>query len=545
MNRPTNTPHLRHRDAGFSLIELVFAIGIIGVLSVVLFGGIAVIFNTEDGVGRTVSESHDLEQLTNYFPADVQAGPYELTGYTTDPSATTGCSGAAAAGSNVVRFDLVDPATATQRRVSYRVVGGADDSVLDRYVCGDGGTGSFGPATSLNIADALSPIDGSDLPVEVEFDEASGVVSLVTMRFTQATGREVEVSASPRAGDGAPLSGWGFCPPNPLDYSHGFLGYILDRIHLNGTQSYGALGAKEFSWGPNSSEFQLSSGRYNTDLTVAPYGDKIALYADSLDFANSSGELRVTGGQSYLTTTQFGTSPFGKYNNGGVGSSQSRFEPNAGSTPYVNQQTARQDVGTFPVQRASNPIDFATDFTALEQISTELSWLPGDCEGATHVVMYASDGSTTPFAAPASGSAVAWVKFELDKANILNISKDELQKISQWHESSTSSVRPGDTPATSLVINITDEGDLGTFNPVLDLQNYPKYVMYNFPNATRIELASGSKMWGTLIAPHAQVVAPDGNDLRGNIVARELTVNGGVIDVGRSFEACFPWDPAC
>ena len=58
------------------------------------------------------------------------------------------------------------------------------------------------------------------------------------------------------------------------------------------------------------------------------------------------------------------------------------------------------------------------------------------------------------------------------------------------------------------------------------LQHYPKYVIWNFPNASSVSF-SGT-LWGSLYAPFATVTL--NGDVRGVVVANAAVAKSGVTD---------------
>jgi choice-of-anchor A domain-containing protein len=194
-------------------------------------------------------------------------------------------------------------------------------------------------------------------------------------------------------------------------------------------------------------------------------------------------------------------------------------------------QNSMQRPGQKPVERATDPIDFAAAFSALRGASRDLSLLPGACPGATHLGLFGQNG-----VGPYPGSGALWVEFEAGKMNVLNLTLSQLSSISQVN--TKGSAVPGKN-GTLLLINIVDGGDLAVTPPDFT-QNFASYVLWNFPNATSVAV-EGRPLWGTIVAPGSHVTV-DNVDLRGNVIAREYTQDRNLIDWDRRYLGTFPWE---
>ena len=60
-------------EAGFTLMELLIVISIIGIIAPVIMGGITIGLKTTSATANRVSNSHDEQLLSVYLPADIQS----------------------------------------------------------------------------------------------------------------------------------------------------------------------------------------------------------------------------------------------------------------------------------------------------------------------------------------------------------------------------------------------------------------------------------------------------------------------------------------
>lgn len=143
---------LRERDEGFTLVELLIAIMILGIVT----SGLATAFTTTirgtKDLHERFLESQDAQLLAIYFPSDVQSANPTTINSSASPSDE--CNGMD--GTNVVRMRWTqrDAATLTAFSASYRLTSTADGGVLTRWFCTGTGSAS-GPGTDADKADAI------------------------------------------------------------------------------------------------------------------------------------------------------------------------------------------------------------------------------------------------------------------------------------------------------------------------------------------------------------------------------------------------------
>ena len=175
-------------EAGVTLIELLVAVVISGIIVSAIAGSIIVGFKTTDKTTTRLAESHDTQLVANYFPSDVSSARFADISVATTPS--SGCTGLAPGGTNVVllpyapRPDAADPVT-----VTYRIEGSGSTKELVRYRC----AGS-GPASQITVASNLSAATAAASTYVADATEQR----TVTVTVIEASGRVFNVSGHPR-----------------------------------------------------------------------------------------------------------------------------------------------------------------------------------------------------------------------------------------------------------------------------------------------------------------------------------------------------------
>lgn len=536
MSRPARST-CRSDDTGSSLVDVAVTIGMMSLILGVLLVMMSTFMRNEAGVTRSISSSRDLQQAVNYFPFDVQSGPTTRTAYDTNGASASGCAGADNADStNVVTFGVGDPGGGEPTRVAYRLTSADGTARLDRISCRPAGS----TRTTVRIADGLAATSPTAAAARVEI--VGDPVRSITLLLSRTDRPDAQLVASPQSdiGSAAPLTTTtapattipvtSACPTNPFAVTRGFLAFTESSLRLaGGADSYGALATGgTFSWAGSP---QISFTSPNTVFSFGDYGTQTAVYVGTtIDWAASSGALRIGNG-GYVTVGDFSN---GRYNNDIVNLNETRLEPAAGSSTLylLSQSVSPQQTATngVPVQRTSNPIDFAGAFATLRASSASFSALPGSCPGTTPLQLLGQNGIGTY-----SGNGPVWARFTPGAVNVFTTTVAELNAMTQWNHANGTSV-PGQNE-TVLVVNITDEGSV-TWNPPLGSQNYPEHVLFNFPNATAVQI--DGVLWGSLLAPQAAVTTNNAQ-IRGNVIARAYTQNGEVLDWNRRFQGVLPW----
>lgn len=143
-------------ESGFTLVEMLIAIVILGIIVVPITGALVVTLRTTDETSNRMVASNDAQLLSFWLPGDIQStGNDTLNANVLDddtvypPTVSTECSGR----TNALRLEWVEQgASGSTYDAAYAVVQAASGSwQLIRYFCVDGG-----PATSHVVARNLA-----------------------------------------------------------------------------------------------------------------------------------------------------------------------------------------------------------------------------------------------------------------------------------------------------------------------------------------------------------------------------------------------------
>lgn len=186
-------------EAGVTLVELIVAIAIGGIIMAALSNALIVGFRTTDQTQIRLAESHDTQLVANYFSSDVAST--RATDISLAPGAPAPCgSGVTAGGSNVISLPFAPrPDGATPLAVAYRKEAGN----LVRYKCPPGGAAQrVVVATNITAAQAVNSTSGSG--ATEQHTTTLTVTEVVDPNRAVAVGRTFRVTGHPRTPKAAP-----------------------------------------------------------------------------------------------------------------------------------------------------------------------------------------------------------------------------------------------------------------------------------------------------------------------------------------------------
>ena len=504
------------RDDGVTLVELVVVVVIIGLLTTVIAAAVSVVYRSDSAVSTVVGESHDTQQLVNYFPLDVQSGTDVAADFFTldggahgDPG--SGCSDIG--NDNVLRIDLAD------RRIAYRLVITPDDAELDRYDCRLAGL-VWEEVSVVNIADSLDTTAAEIVSTSLVVDDPLATdpeeqrVRLVRLQYSHT--RELRsIQAAPRV---EPLSASaGECGSDPLSATRAMDTFVEADVHLHGTNVKSTLGVGG-SLSFEGTGSRVASASVGQIPQVAGH-ENVYLFAGSINWGASENTLDLNSGDAMIFDGNFDLQP--------QGSNWRLVDPTFASSATVR-------LSNPPILApAPPPIDFGEAFVELQACSDLLASLPAGCDFACaeHVGLITTSGGAYPGTAGDPDPTLVLVD---GKANVLNIPEANL---AQLDSIKFEAIKPAQT--IPLVINVASGASI-TFTPpqIQAAGNLPIYIIWNFPNATSVSIV-GSTLRGTVFAPYATVTSTQ--SIEGGVVARRFVMSGSSLNDVRAFDGFFSW----
>src|SRR5581483_2758906 len=209
----------RRQEDGFTLLELLIATMLAGILLLGITSGFIVALRSTRGVQDRFLESQDAQLISTAFTADVQsADPFRLAVGDPPSGTTTGCSSASSPasglGSNILRLQWTETASSgtTNCSAAYRTTflpsppapARTPDGTLTRYFCSgaDLANATASPrvvAHDLSASSAPSAVQLADV-VKLPLVSGSGYSYSLAANFRTPSGFIVTYSGSPVAG---------------------------------------------------------------------------------------------------------------------------------------------------------------------------------------------------------------------------------------------------------------------------------------------------------------------------------------------------------
>lgn len=195
-------PKTKRADGGFTLIELVVAIAVLGIIMPVITATFVVIVRNSPAVQTRTDDSRSTRGLSTWLPQDVLSTPptvitngsstpgYTLTARASDCAST--------AGTNVLHMvwqENVGPnaATLTNFVANYRYVIVGATTQIKRYACSGIGPP---PYTNTLVRNATTALDGSSVGAVAVYSGAR--LAFVDVQVVTASGLQVLIRAASR-----------------------------------------------------------------------------------------------------------------------------------------------------------------------------------------------------------------------------------------------------------------------------------------------------------------------------------------------------------
>ena len=162
----------RRDEGGFTLIEMLVVVVILGVIVGAIANVFLVSFRTTGATDDRIAQSHDAQLLSFWILTDLQSTTQSAI--TTSTTAATGCSGSPSDANNVLRLGWTDLTSNTTYAADYRAEQVSGTWTLERYYCVAGqAPSSFAVVHNLaSPTSAAAAVTGSTVTVSVTTNTA-------------------------------------------------------------------------------------------------------------------------------------------------------------------------------------------------------------------------------------------------------------------------------------------------------------------------------------------------------------------------------------
>ncbi|SDD86202.1 choice-of-anchor A family protein [Glycomyces harbinensis] len=311
---------------------------------------------------------------------------------------------------------------------------------------------------------------------------------------------------------------------NPLEKALGFNAFVENRTILASTEAEGPIATGGDLRIEGSYNVMIhDTGSFTAPGDAAPSALVVGGRVDyTVDLATSV--VQVLNGGYVKIGDLSGTSVL---NTDGNGASVNTHLVAAGedynSTPRI-ELTAQQPIDSVG---PTSPIDFADAFATFRSEAAELY----ACEAAA-VEMTDSSGAVVPKGQVGTNQQIR-ITLEQGRTNVINLTGEDLNNMSDLTFLNPPSA---DTP---LLVNVDTSGTGGELDWRVATQagiSGPQapYMLWNFDDTTRLRIAAGDTVEGSILAPDADYSDISPANVEGQIIAKnanlgEIGENGGEI----------------
>lgn len=312
---------------------------------------------------------------------------------------------------------------------------------------------------------------------------------------------------------------------NPLDPALGFNAFVEDQTVLASTEAEGpiATGGDLLIEGSYNVMIHTGTGSYTAPGDSSP---SALVVGGRIDFGvdPATSVVRILNGGYVKVGDLSGTDVLNTdMNDANVNTRLVSEGAGYDSTPRV-ELTAQQPISSVG---PTSPIDFDAAFAQLRENSALLV----GC--ASTVTMRDASGAAVAKGQVAPGQQIR-IDLEPGQTNVLEVTGEDLNNMADL-------VFPGVRPSadTPLLINVDTSGTGGEFDWVVAPQSpisivESPYLLWNFGDTTRLRIAGGDTVQGSILAPNADYSDVSPTNVEGQIIAKnaslgEIGENGGEI----------------
>src|SRR4051812_19358542 len=176
------------------------------------------------------------------------------------------------------------------------------------------------------------------------------------------------------------------------------------------------------------------------------------------------------------------------------------------AVPHIQGRT-RQTPASIGTPVPTSLIDIPSAFATYRDLTQQMAQCPVNVP-----LLNRDDG--TPLPRPVPPGANARVSLTPGVTNVLTLSAPELDHLSEI----TFSNQP--SASTPLLVNVTGSTYLGDIPNLAGVSgSQAPFMLWNFPDATRIVVNGGATIEGTLYAPNARLTWIPTQNIEGNVIA--------------------------
>ncbi len=190
MNRATFRESTRraHPESGFTLVELLLVIVLLGIIIAPLTAGLMVGLRTTDETANRLAGSNDAQLLSIWLPPDIQSTGNQAGDVVFSPTANTECSGV----SNRLglRWRETQGAVTTTYLAAYAIAAEGDGRwFLRRYLCVNGGAPTSNVVARNLASSTATAVTSSGTKVSMTVTAAATPTDPTSYTFTVSGNR--------------------------------------------------------------------------------------------------------------------------------------------------------------------------------------------------------------------------------------------------------------------------------------------------------------------------------------------------------------------